>query len=272
MDNMFENFDMDGFDEAIVESIIEEKVESAKIPEVEIVQENPSTDAFNAPVTKTAQSTSLATPSFDFDFGALGIAGIIQGDIGLEVSRYPVDRIKFTTNAKALINIVTPRVVAVKTHYLEGLGNIICTGKSCCDLDGAPRIKYVFPVVVYETDKKGRPISKNLEFKALSVSSETYESIMTKHDLQGDITSVDLLVTCTDESYQKVQLDVAGNCRWKSNQAMIKQVSEFWAENMKDLLKAIARQVTDQEIINATGIADNGPQDSDVDFRDVFKD
>lgn len=270
MENMFDDFEVDNLEEGLVEDIVDGSFDEVVETEIVEVVDKPTPSAPKAtPV--VASTNTLATPSFDFDFGSLGIPGIITGDIGLEVSRYPVDKIKFNTTSRSLINIVTPRVIAVKTHYMDGLGNIICNGKTCCDVEGAPRVKYVFPVVVYDTDKKGRPVSKSLDFKALAVGAETYESIMTKHDLQGDITSVDLLVTCTDEGYQKIQLDVAGECRWKKNAGMVKQVSEFWADNMKDLLKAIARQVTDQEVKNVTG-SDEGPQDADINFNDVFND
>lgn len=264
-ENLFESLE---FEEDIIDNIVVDEVNDVEI----VDQVEDEQDDFLAPPTvKQAKSNVPAGLDFNFDFGSLGIPGVISGDIGLEISRYPVDKLKFTTTGKSLINIVSPKVVAVKTHYIDGLGNIICNGKTCCDKDGAPRIKYVFPCVVYDTDKKGRPVSKTLDFKALAVGAETYESIMTKHELQGDISSVDLLVTTTDEVYQKIQLDVAGECRWRKNQAMIKEVSEFWAENMKDLLKAIARQVTDAEVKEAL-MVDNGPAEADIDFNDCFAD
>ena len=254
------NFGFDDFENDIVDGIVDN--------EPEIVDDvSADEDAFNAPVQR--KQANVPSNDLSFDFSSLGLKGVIVGDIGLEVSRFVVDKLKFNTNQKTLISIVSPQVVAIKTHYIPGVGSILCHAGACCEVDN-PRIRYVFPVVVYDTDRKGKPVSKKLQFKALCVGKEAYESIMTKHDLCGDITSVDLLVTCTDEAYQRIQLDTAGDCRWQKNQGMVKQVQEFWSKNMKHLLDAIAKPSNDRAIREAIG-DDNGPNDADVNFDDIFE-
>lgn len=268
------DFGFGDFEDDIIDSI-EVAMPNSEVEIIDKEEENKEMDkdvfGSNQVAKRETNAVSNDNFSFSFDFGSLGIPGMVQGDIGLEISRYAVDKLKFSVSKREMINIVSPQVLAIKCHYIEGLGSIICNGKTCCEKDGMPRIKYLFPVVVYSTDSKGRPVDKTLSYKVLAVGKDTYESIMTKHELQGDITKVDLVVSCQDENYQKIQMDIAGECRWKKDKGMAKEVVEFWQENMKELYKSIARNVTDKEVREALSV-DTGLNESDVDFKDVFGD
>ena len=253
------NMNFDDFENDIVGGIVDE--------EPVIVDQVAEDDGFNAPIQQP--KANVPSNNFKFDFSSLGLKGVHVGDIGLEISRFVVDKLKFNTNQKTLIALVSPQVIAIKTHYLEGLGSVLCHSGACCEYDN-PRIRYCFPVVVYDTDRKGKPVSRKIQFKCLVVGKEAYESIMTKHELCGDISGVDLLVTCTDEAYQRIQLDTAGDCRWKKNPNMVKEVQEFWATNMKHLLDAVAKPTTDKAVREAMGDADNAPSEADIDFSDLL--
>lgn len=203
---------------------------------------------------------------FKFDFGKLNIPGVMVGDIGIEISRYPVDKIKFTKAKREMISIVTPQVMAIKTHYIDGVGSILCSGKACCKIAGAPRVKYLFPIVVYETDSKGKPVSSKLSYKVLCVSEGVYRDIMTLADVQ-DITTIDILVTCKEEVYQDISLTPAGACRWQTQPKLVDQVVEFWSQHMEDIVKPIAREVDEETLLAQAGL-DTGASSSDVDFSD----
>ena len=222
-------------------------------------------EVVNAPVVGSNNQVSKNV-SFKFDFGKLNLPGVMVGDIGIEVSRYPVDKIKFTKAKREMISIVTPQVMAIKTHYIDGVGSVLCTGKTCCKVAGAPRIKYLFPVVVYETDTKGKPVSSKLNYKVLCVGEGIYRDIMAIAEVQ-DITSIDLLVTTKEEVYQDISLTPAGNCRWQSNPKLVEKVVEFWSEHMEDIVKPIAREVDEDTLLAQAGL-DIGTNTSDVDFSD----
>lgn len=251
-----ENLNFEGFDNEVID--------------VNIVDE---VSEINSPVTIQAEPLANPTPEFDFDFSKLGIPGLISGDIGLQVSMFAVDRMKFTTSSKSRIAIVTDKVLALRTHFTEELGSFICFEGECCNLCGAPRVKYLFPIVIYDTDKNGRPVSLNVENKVLAVGKGVYEDIMTIHELNegtGGVTSVDLLVTCRDEKYQDISIQAAGPCNWKKKPEIISQVTDFWSKNMEHLYKAVARQVTEKDF-KAKMYTDEGPTDGDISYEDIFK-
>jgi len=246
MDNMFNDFELD------LDNI-----------EIKGDDEEVKGEVVQPPVQSNGNAVSKKV-EFKFDFGKLNIPGVMVGDIGIEVSRYPVDKIKFTKAKREMISIVTPQVMAIKTHYIDGVGSVLCSGKTCCKIGGAPRIKYLFPVVVYETDSKGKPVSSKLSFKVMAVGEGIYRDIMTLADVQ-DITTIDLLVTCKEEVYQDISLTPAGNCRWQSQPKLVEQVVEFWGQHMEDIIKPIAREVDEETLLAQAGL-DTGASSSDVDF------
>lgn len=233
----------------------------------EVEQSSPATVATKASVPAVSGATDL-----DFNFGDLGeIPGVVVGDIGIELSRLPVEKTKFTKDSRSLISIITNKVAAVKVHYREGLGSYLCFGGKCCELDGLARVKYLFPILVYNTDKKGSPVSRSLQYKVLAVGKDQYDDIKTIIDLNGDISNFDLLVTCKDEQYQKISFTMAGEARWKKNQKMIQETLDFWKENLKHLVMPVARKITEADLLkDAMSGEINSSQE--VDFNDVFKD
>lgn len=251
--NMFDNYLED---DIILDDVSEEIGEDIAVAESEINSDLPAKPAAD----------------FSFDFSKLGIPGIVSGGIGLRVSRFAVDKTRFTVANKSLISIVSTQVIAIKCHYNEDLGSYLCFGGECCERDGGARIKYLFPVVVYDTDKNGRPVTSSIENRVLAVGKGTYEDIMTIHELSGDITTVDLLVTCKKEDYQEISLQQAGQCRWKKSPTLTKEVSDFWTRNMQHIFEAVARRMDAATFAEKVGgKVDAGPSDADVNFEDIFK-
>lgn len=204
-------------------------------------------------------------------FGSL--PGVAVGDVGLTVNRFPVERAKFTKDSRALIHIVSDKVVAIKTHYREGLGNYLCFGGECCEHDGLPRVKYLFPINVYDTNKKGKPISAEMQYKVLSIGADQYEDLVAMQELNGSLTGYDILVSCKDEQYQKLSFQMVNgparcttNPKWKETN---KQANQFWTENFKHIVKSSARMITKQELLKDINES-VGPIQDDVDFDAVF--
>ena len=236
--------------------------------DINVAMDDVAVDIDNNVVVTNQTNTPANKVDFKFDFSKLNLPGVMVGDIGIQISRYPVDKIKFSKAKRELISIVTPQVLAIKTHYIDGVGSVLCNGQTCCKVAGAPRVKYLFPICVYETDSKGKPVSSKITYKVLAVGDSVYSDIMTLNDVQ-DLTSVDLLVTCKEENYQDISLTPAGNCRWQSNQKIAQEVIEFWSQHMEDIIKPIAREV-DEEVLKENAGLDTGSNSSDVDFSDFI--
>lgn len=225
-------------------------------------------------VTSEHNNNLALSGGLDLDFSGLGsLPGVVVGDIGLTVSRVPVERAKFTKDSRALINIVSSKVVAIKTHYREGLGNYLCFGGECCEYDGLARVKYLFPVNVYDTNKKGKPVSTEMQYRVLSIGADQYEDIMTLQELNGDITQFDILVSCKDEQYQKLSFQLAGaarcqqNPQWKNSRL---EANKFWKENYKHIVKSSARVITKNELLKDINENVGATVGDDVDFDQVF--
>lgn len=208
----------------------------------------------------------------EMDESLANIPGIMASNIGTKISKYPVEKMKFVTSSKELISPVTENIIIAKTHYNDEIGQILCFDGACCDKLGLPTVRYVIPIVVYDTNKGGKPISQEIEHKALIIGQGTYEDLMTIHEL-NDMTAVDILVTCKDEKYQNISFNTAGESRWRKSKTLRKEVKEFWKKNKKHLITVIGKQMNEKRFLEEMGIDSSQPQAqgvSEVDFNDVF--
>ena len=195
------------------------------------------------------------------------------------MSRFPVERIKFSKNQKSMISILSDQVIVCKTHYDEDLGNFLCFGGACCDSDLA-KVRYVYPIIRYSTGPKGIPIVNrddkgkavspvyDVTCMALSVGSDVYQTLLDIQELKGSLTQFDYLITCTDDKYQKITVQEAGEARYRKDKNIVSTINEFWKENSKHILKAIARKVTPEQY-ETKQAADSSATQS-VDFDEVF--
>lgn len=249
-----------------------------ELDDLEESEEEESEDIADEEEKQVPAEKSKATPpakksAFDLSKVFANVPGVVCGDIGLELQRFPVEKIRFTTTSRSLISIVSGQVLALKTHFSDDLGSIICFGGQCCEDMGLASVRYVFPVVEYDVNKKGVPVSTELKYKCLITGKDTYENILSIKELQGDITKVDLVVTCTDEGYQKISISMAGPARWRKSKASAKQTVDFWREHMKDIILPVGKQMTEEEYIKRMGsTALVGNDVTDAELEEMFRD
>jgi hypothetical protein len=269
---MSEKDKFDELDEIGLDDVIDEGEEdNSDILDADFAEvvEEPAHEV--VPKTKAAPPASKDLFSFE---SLMSVPGVVIGEVGIEVSRFPVERAKFTTSSRSLISIVSPKVIVIKTHYNEDLGNYVCFGGKCCEVDGLAKVRYLFPVVIYDTDKRGLPVSKEVSFRVLSLGKDSYDDVRTIMELNGDISKMDLVVTCKDEQYQKVSLAQAGTARWRKDKDIARQVVSFWKEHMKDLIMPVARIISPEEYLKklSEGAAIENTVADDVDFDKLFDD
>lgn len=258
-------------DDLGLDDVLNEGEEITEVEDAVDVLEEEAPETLPEKVAKAAPPAQKDLFSFD---SLMSLPGVVVGDVGIEVSRFPVERAKFTTSSKSLISIVSPKVIVIKTHYSEELGNFMCFGGRCCEKDGLAKVRYLFPIVVYDTDKRGVPVSTEVSFRVLALGKDSYDDIRTIMELNGDISKMDLVVTCKDEQYQKVSLTQAGAARWRKSKEIAKEVVTFWKEHMKDLITPVARVITPEDynkLKSEGAVIDNTVAD-DVDFNTLFED
>lgn len=248
--------------------------------DIEIVDGTPKDVAYEEESESLVKASTTAVAKEDLnliDFNAIDLglssSAIIVADTGTKVSRFPIERIKFTTSKKERISIVLDKVVIVKSHYIEDVGSILCNGSLCCEECGLPSVRYVFPIVHYEnTDKKGTPLSADIDLKVLAVGKDNYEELLTIMDNKGALSQFDLVVTCNDEGYQKCSFTEAGDAKWKKSQKAQKFIAERLKKDGKNLVTPLGRTMTDAQLKKALG-ADTAPGISeDVNMDDIFGD
>lgn len=234
----------------------------------------------NQVATRNNAEVSIQTP--DNVMQSLeGVQGITMGEMGVKVSRTPIAKYKGSTQKNDRISFITKNVMAIKTHYFDGVGSILCFGKKCCEMGGFPSVRYLFPVVIYNTDNEGEIVSNKLDIKILSASEDFYKSILTINraaKAMGGIDKIDLLVTCTDDKYQKLTLNQAGPATWRKSDKAIEWVQDKWTNDAEFAYMAVARSVDESAFLNLMGLDDMGGNDapqqvqSNQDINNYFND
>ena len=254
------------------EEVVQEETE---VVEAEVVAEEPK---------KTPAKTKKSTPAttggngvsndFSIDMpdtlkSSLADVGIEVGDIGMKVSRVPIEKYKASASKVDRIGFITQKVIPVKYHYIDGVGSILCTGGKCCELEGNPTIRYLFPIVEYQTDADGNVTGGKVSLKMLSAGEDLYKSIQTINKgsmAQGGIDHVDLLVTCTDEHYQKITLVQAGPALWRQYSQIAEFLRDKWMQDGDKSYMAVARKVDDETLMRLLDMdnVDESPQTVDM--------
>lgn len=252
-------------EEPSLESIMGGDANVAATPVAEEVVEAPKA----APTQQTApavkpQNTSLMGVGEDFEIGmpvgmedALADMGVAVGDIGLKVSRVPIEKYRASTQKVDRISFLTKKVMAVKFHFFEGVGSIICLGSKCCEIGGVPQVRYLFPIAVYSTDNDGNIAGKKVELRILSAGEDLYKTIMTINkgtDRSGGIDHVDMLVTCTDDQYQKLTLTPVGEAVWRKYPQIAEYLAGRWQKDGANAYMAIARKVDEESFMKLMGL------------------
>lgn len=136
--------------------------------------------------------------------------------IGQKVNRYPISKFKGIKDFVRRIAVIDPtRIHGVRQHFEEGLGYYYCFEGTCCEVADLI-VKYLIPVVVYETNSQGDIISAGFEIQYLAASEAQYDTlILMNKGYSLDLT--DIYVSCADTMYQKLTFTSAGQATWKTN-------------------------------------------------------
>jgi hypothetical protein len=185
--------------------------------------------------------------------------GIVVGDIGTKVSKVPIEKYKASSAKVDRISFLTKKVIATKFHYIQDVGSIICFGGKCCEVGGTPQVRYLFPIAVYQTDSEGNVSGKKVELKILAAGEDLYKSIMTINNgtkQYGGIDHADLLVTCTDDKFQKISLTFAGAAIWRKYPQIVEFLSSRWKKDGANAYMAVARKCDEASLMKLMGLED----------------
>ena len=174
--------------------------------------------------------------------------GITKISFGEKVEAYPIERFKASKGFKSRISIISKDIMAVKVHYHEETGYFYCFGTSCCQMLGIPGLRYIFPVVVYNTDKNGNPINIEFAIKYLSVNQSVYDDFIDIDSAQG-IIGTDFIVNCTDEGYQKNTYNNIGEALWVKHPQFKQLVAAEYTKAWPFVEVMVAKRMKDVEFL-----------------------
>lgn len=199
----------------------------------------------------------------------LADVGIEVGDIGVKVSRVPIDKYKASASKIDRIGFLLNKVIPIKMHYIEGVGSIICFHGKCCEVAGTPMVRYLFPIVVYTTDSDGNICGSKISLQMLSLGEDAYKTIITINKscaAMGGMDHVDLLVTCTDETYQKMTFVQAGPAVWRQYASIANFLREKWMQDGSKSYMAVARKMDEETFLKMMNMDDAGSDNSAQSF------
>lgn len=255
-----------------------ETVEDIEESDEEDVQDEPQKNIIRKESNAVAETQPL---NIGFNFDEEELPGVQTVEMGTDVKGNPVERIKFSEGKRSVISILSNNPVTVKMHYVKGLGSFLSAGPEFIDICGMPYVRYLFPIIEYDTDKKGRIVSADVNFKVLSVGQRVYEDLKTIQLANGQITGLDLIVTCKREDTQEISIMAAGQAQYTRSAKVVNEAKAFWKDNSKNMILAVARKISltqlenfeaeEEDVTEAAGrLPKGGNSGKNVNFTTVF--
>lgn len=221
-------------------------------------------------------STSLDLVKQTFSLKNLDLTkkcpAVIIAPTGTKVSAYPFPKIKFSTDRKSRISILSDDVCIVKLHYDEDLKYVLCTEGACCDLLNEPSVRYLYPCVRYsDVTDSGKPLTNQVEVFLLQLSKSAYDVVSTVYDVKESLIGLDFVVACEDATYQKISLTEAGPSKWIEEEGNVEMVKEYLSKNSDRFLSAVGKVYTDAKLRELKGDLNANPMLPAESIEDVFK-
>jgi len=166
-------------------------------------------------------------------------------DLGTKVVPAAIQKYRGALGVRDVISVVSRKIQVAKAHYQDGVGYFHCFRGSCCENLGFAKIRYILPIVHYTGDNKKYGMPVYLKF--LFLAKEAYEEeFLVMDELREDITKLDILVTCSDEQFQKLNFKEVGPAVWR-NSNEIKQVLVNEQPSYKKLITMSVARILDEQ-------------------------
>lgn len=262
---MSSNFDPNKFDfNSIMGSgssltdMPEQKESTPAFPETELYSEAQVKAVRNTAPTQVTSPLS----SFGFtDDDLVGLPGIEMAAPDATLPRFPIDKYVMKASKKDRLSFLSNNKYSIKYHWSEELKmSLLCFGGACCEDCGSPTLRFVRPVVVYDTDSRGTVLSNKVDLKVWRLAQNGEDQVLTIGQQTSDVSSVDVIVSTTNEDYQTPSIMPISPSTWKSNQEMVASIKHQWDTNKKYLFDALATNLTPEQYFQKKMAAAQQPQ------------
>lgn len=165
--------------------------------------------------------------------------------------------------------------LGARVHFQQGIGYFqclstyqkqmvggskieVCTHRAACCVHGnAPRKRFVTPLIQYNTQPNGQLLPQfGYALKGWVYSDDKFIMMRTIHG-EHPLLDHDLLITCTEEGYQKLTIAACREALWKKPQIpqQMKDEVKTWVDNMRPKMgKMLGKKKTEQEFLQAAGL------------------
>lgn len=174
--------------------------------------------------------------------------GMKSAKSGVVDSRFPITKYKATKGIKDRFGIITDDNLIARIHYLEGFGYFYCWGGECCSALGISNIYYVYPIIKYDTNAKGKVGSTDYEIMFLALPEAKYkENIIPLIEEGMQASDLDFVVTCSDSKMQKFSM-THFPAYWKTKEQFNKKAILAEAKKLAvHIPTCMARVITPEE-------------------------
>lgn len=197
------------------------------------------------------------------------------------------DRYSGRTGCVDRLAFVGSTITRAFVHFHGGKGFRCLSGKDkkaiCCETVGAPEQKFGLVVFHYRTDERGALIDANRCSGSLKLWTFSENRFAGLRDIArewplldrgADAEQVDLLVKCTDDKWQRLEINPCREAHWKKKAEWYQAIHDRLGRATEKLQALIGKTREESEVREILGIATPLAQTSggagEVDLSDVL--
>lgn len=181
---------------------------------------------------------------------------------GTELKKSGIQKASFPLGQTVIKILTKDNWYKFKVHYSDkqkdgiGLGYFHCFDGSCCKDHGLADEQLAVPIAIYTGNMQqyGEPIT----FAYLPVKFNRYQDLINLEQCNGDILNYDILVNCTDATYQKLSFTAihANQSYITANiQRLQQNINDFMQEWFNKIDKSIATKRFNEQTYMAAKVS-----------------
>lgn len=173
--------------------------------------------------------------------------GLVKIKLGEKVVPVKIERFRGSKGKTEVICLLSSDITAANTHYVDGIGHFHCFQGSCCQDNGLPNTRYILPIVRYTiTNPQSMEYGAPVMVEYLPLGKESYEAdFLVKHAIKArsgrSVSEFDIMVSCTDEAYQKLKFEFLDDRQWPKVPAVAEVVKACWRKYQSLIEMSIGR-------------------------------
>jgi hypothetical protein len=171
--------------------------------------------------------------------------------------------------ADGKFNMDKPLLKVADSHYIDGLGYVLCTKGYCCERQGAAKCRIATVIVQYSTDNDGTINKEKFSYEVMPwIMNPDQYSRLKKLNLSSPLSKKDLIVTCQKPDFSEYQIDpvAEGTAAWLQVPGMMEAVMKKVAVIEKTLDNLLGKTMTADELkenLGGAAVATTGEQSAD---------